>query len=159
MFKVFSSFLEIKKQCCLPSSSTRIKLLATAVADLQSTLKGIQDEKQGEALSALEKQAKQVLSNTSGENIFYESGFLHLSIVWQALNSLSHLFLLKDSNWDVCWIASTPSPERYKDWHLLLSLWSDSSELSERLSPRLQSGPRIKVLQFSQRASFSVDKT
>lgn len=56
-----------------------MKLLATAVADFQSTLKGIQDEEPGEALCALEKQAKQVLSNISRENIFYKSGFLHLS--------------------------------------------------------------------------------
>ena len=51
----------VKQKCCIPYSFTRIKSLATAVADLQCTMKGIQDQEQDEALCALGKQAKQAL--------------------------------------------------------------------------------------------------
>ena len=50
------------KDCCLPSSSTRIKSLATAVADLQDTLKGIQNKGKDEALCALGKWAELAFS-------------------------------------------------------------------------------------------------
>ena len=46
------------KERCQPSSSIRTKLLATAVADLQYTLKGIQGEDQDEVLCALGKLAE-----------------------------------------------------------------------------------------------------
>ena len=51
----------LHKECCPPSSSTRIKSSATTVADLQDTLKGIQGEDQGEALCALGKLAELAL--------------------------------------------------------------------------------------------------
>ena len=47
-----------EKACCPPSSSTRIKSLATVVTDLQYILKGIQREGQDEALFALGKPAE-----------------------------------------------------------------------------------------------------
>lgn len=43
------------KECCLPSSSTRKQSSATAVTDLQSTLKGIEGKDQDKALCALGK--------------------------------------------------------------------------------------------------------
>lgn len=48
----------IKKECCLPFSSTRIKSLTTTVADIQHTLKEIQGGDQDKALCALETQDK-----------------------------------------------------------------------------------------------------
>ena len=61
----------LTKECHLPSGSTGIKSLATAVADLQHALKRLQDTVRNEALYALGKlteKAFRIVRFFSGEN-------------------------------------------------------------------------------------------
>ena len=74
-----------EKACCPPSSSTRIKSLATAVV----TLKGIQGDNQDEAVCALGKQAEQALRYI--ERKFYEPCFLRLPILRKAIKPLTKM--------------------------------------------------------------------
>ena len=75
----------IIKQCCPLFSSTRIKLLATEVTDLQYTLKWIQDKSQDEAHCSLGKLAKLALRELRiSKRKFYEPNLLHLPIFRKA---------------------------------------------------------------------------
>lgn len=112
----FLNFLEIKKQTVLPAIQFyKDEVISHCSCWLQSTLKGIQDEELRVRHSVLWKNKQNMfLLIFQRKTFFIEIWFLHLSIVWKALKSLSHLFLLSNSNWDVCWVACPPSPERYK---------------------------------------------
>ena len=75
----------IIKQCCPLFSSTRIKLLATEVTDLQYTLKWIQDKAQDEAHCSLGELAKLALRELDiSKRKFYEPNLLHLPIFRKA---------------------------------------------------------------------------
>ena len=65
-----------------PPSSTRIKSLATAITDLESTLEGIHGKDHDKAICALGKLAEPVLRylDISSRN-FYKPNFLHLAIL------------------------------------------------------------------------------
>ena len=65
-----------EEACCPPSSSTRIKSLATAIIDQQTyALKGTQSKDEDEALLALGKQEKQALGS---QKYFRRNFFVNL---------------------------------------------------------------------------------
>lgn len=80
----------INKGYCPPSDSTRIKSLATTVADLQHTLKGRKFRAKIRMRSSVlqENRPDEPLESQkyAGE-IFYEPGFSHLALLRKALRS------------------------------------------------------------------------
>ena len=110
---------------CLPSISTRIKSCIPAAADLQHPLKEFRVESRNKALCVQEKTGR-----TGLYIVRYSQGL----ILWaQFLYLLLYRKALKSGWWQFLMTNRSPlNPPT-------LSLWSSFSELSEVLSPRLQS--------------------
>ena len=133
------------KKCHWPSSSTRIESLATAVADLQHVLKGVQggDLEWGSLCSGKTGRTGLQIVRYFQKKLSYEPGFLHLPILRKALKPWTKISAPRDyqqpSTKRCAWLHRPPLPKSQIYWSPCFPLWNSFSELSERLSPGLQS--------------------
>ena len=125
------------KNCHFPFASTRMKSVATVVSDLQNTLKGVHGGGQEWGTLLWEKLAEQVFRWLDIFRRFYEPNFLYLLISRKALKLLTKTSApgdLQQPSVKMCaWLHVPTSLKSHVCW----PLWSSSSELSERLFPRL----------------------
>ena len=139
---------------CLPSVSTRIKLSATAAADLQHPLKEFKVESRNEALGTLGTLQDRSLDGQYSQELILWAQFLYILISRKALKSfmvtiVSGVSHEAEASWDqqkfstkfLCvWLHVFPLCQNHICTVLSpLPLWNSLSEFTEVLSSGLQS--------------------
>ena len=138
------------KECFSPLGSTKIESVATAVADFQHSLKGVQGRDQEWGILCSGKTGRRGLQMIFLRENFMNPNFCHLPILRRALKSV---------NWDVCswWLATfycVPWLHSFNITDMPTSppstppLWSSSSEFSERPSPCTQSPNKTETHRY-----------